>query len=412
MYRSSFFLPLWLILLVVGCAENSDPVASVDNPETQTASSIQPESSDEERAEQALIELKSNFKAKLEVLKSKVAGVQTEEQKNRILNEENPESAYARELQNLAIRFPKTESGYQAALESVSVSSGDMHDSAMQLLISKYANKLDYRKVIDSLHQEIPNQRVENWLRLMIEHAPDDDSKPRAMMGLVKFMDQIAAFRVGFEKNPRLMAKLSDEQQEYLRTGIDEKKKEELVGLLNTVADQYPKGRYERGRSFGEAAEAYLYEFANLEIGMIAPDIVGQDLDGIEFKLSDYRGKVIMLDFWGHWCGPCRQMYPQEREMVEQLAKAPFVLLGMNSDHSREFAQEAVEKEGLSWRHFWNGRKGTRGPIASKWNVQEWPTIFLIDGAGVIRYKGRGDELDSTLEKLLAEVGHQVSLDL
>ena len=57
----------------------------------------------------------------------------------------------------------------------------------------------------------------------------------------------------------------------------------------------------EEGSDLAEAVTGYLFELDNLQIGMIAPDIVAADLDGVEFKLSDYRGKIVMLDFWGDW---------------------------------------------------------------------------------------------------------------
>jgi thiol-disulfide isomerase/thioredoxin len=53
------------------------------------------------------------------------------------------------------------------------------------------------------------------------------------------------------------------------------------------------------------------------------PDLAGEDLDGVAFKLSDYRGKVVLLDFWAHWCGHCMEVVPHERSMVERLAGKP-----------------------------------------------------------------------------------------
>ena len=118
-----------------------------------------------------------------------------------------------------------------------------------------------------------------------------------------------------------------------------------------------------------------------------------------------------MLDFWGHWCPPCRAMYPQERELVKALADKPFVLIGVNSDRNQEVVKEAVRNEGLSWRHFWNGPKGRVGPISEKWNVEGWPTVYLIDAEGVIRYKQvQGEAVEKGIEKLLGEMEVEVSL--
>ncbi|MBL8889531.1 MAG: hypothetical protein JNL67_06100 [Planctomycetaceae bacterium] len=104
-------------------------------------------------------------------------------------------------------------------------------------------------------------------------------------------------------------------------------------------------------------------------------------------------------------------MYPHERSLVSQLADKPFALLGVNSDPELERIREIVKEKNLNWRSFWNGTDGTRGPISTQWNVTGWPTIYVLDQEGVIRYKNpRGAALDEAITKLLAEMGHSVQL--
>ena len=104
-------------------------------------------------------------------------------------------------------------------------------------------------------------------------------------------------------------------------------------------------------------------------------------------------------------------MYPHERSLVKQLADQPFALIGVNSDKELETAQAAVADNNLNWRSFWNGPEGTGGPIAREWRVQSWPTIYLLDAEGRIRYKNvRGEKLNQAIAALLAEMGHQVDL--
>jgi len=78
---------------------------------------------------------------------------------------------------------------------------------------------------------------------------------------------------------------------------------------------------------------------------------------------------------------------PHERSLVKRLEGKPFALLGINSDKDRQELQKVIAKEGITWRTWWDGGS-TQGPIATKWNVQGWPTLYLLDGKGVIRYKG------------------------
>ena len=87
------------------------------------------------------------------------------------------------------------------------------------------------------------------------------------------------------------------------------------------------------------------------------------------------------------------------------------MLLGVNSDEDIETARKYVKKKDINWRSFWAGEDGTRGPIPIKWNISTWPSSFVIDAKGVIRYKNiRGDELDDAITKLLAEAGHEVEI--
>jgi len=98
-------------------------------------------------------------------------------------------------------------------------------------------------------------------------------------------------------------------------------------------------------------------------------------------------------------------MYPHERSLVKRLAGKPFVLLGINSDNNRETLKTVLEEEEITWRSWWDGGS-TGGPIATQWNVSGWPTIYVLDHTGTIRYKGvRGESMDDAVDTLLAELG-------
>jgi hypothetical protein len=100
-------------------------------------------------------------------------------------------------------------------------------------------------------------------------------------------------------------------------------------------------------------------------------------------------------------------MYPHERSLVKRLEGKPFALVGVNSDQDTAELKKAMEKENITWRSFFDGGK-IGGPIASRWAVQGWPTLFLIDHKGVIRKKWEGSPqpaelLDEEIEKLIKE---------
>ena len=100
-------------------------------------------------------------------------------------------------------------------------------------------------------------------------------------------------------------------------------------------------------------------------------------------------------------------MFPHERSLVQRLAGEPFALIGVNSDRDRDQIAQRSAKEDVTWRSFWNGPTGTKGPISAEWNVHGWPTLVVIDHKGVIRHKWAGspgeEKLDAAIDRLVAE---------
>jgi hypothetical protein len=98
-------------------------------------------------------------------------------------------------------------------------------------------------------------------------------------------------------------------------------------------------------------------------------------------------------------------MYPDERSLVKRLEGKPFALVGVNSDTDKEKLKKRMAEERISWRSFWNGPKGTEGPISRAWNVHGWPTIYVLDHHGVIRFKRiRHEHVDKAVDQLLRNV--------
>lgn len=96
-------------------------------------------------------------------------------------------------------------------------------------------------------------------------------------------------------------------------------------------------------------------------------------------------------------------MIPHERELVERLKNEPFALLGINSDGDAATVKKVLEKHKITWRQAIDG--STDGPWATKWGVNGWPTIYVLDAKGVVREKGvRGKQMDKAVDKLLAEL--------
>ncbi len=188
------------------------------------------------------------------------------------------------------------------------------------------------------------------------------------------------------------------------------------------------QNRFERGRTtdaqratvaarFDRIAAAHPAEKAfvdrrkwmavSLGVGRPVPNITGKDFDGVTFSLSEYLGKVIYLVFTGEWCGPCRSEYPYQRLMLELYKDRPFAILGVNSDEKLETARQGKIDNRLPGRSWWDGheKESTKGPIATAWGVTGWPTIYVIDAKGTIRFAGvRHEDSLKAVAQLMSEI--------
>jgi|SRR6516162_9062394 hypothetical protein len=102
-------------------------------------------------------------------------------------------------------------------------------------------------------------------------------------------------------------------------------------------------------------------------------------------------------------------MYPHERSLVKKFEGKPFVLLGVNSDEDRKELKEVLKNENITWRSWFDGSTG--GPIATEWNLNGWPTLYLLDARGVIQLKTEGSGLpkgfDEQIERLVKEAAEK-----
>lgn len=167
------------------------------------------------------------------------------------------------------------------------------------------------------------------------------------------------------------------------------------------------------GYTFGEFAKAKLEALRHpVLVGKPAPEIEGKDIEGKKFKLSDYRGKIVLLVFWWDWeLGQSTlpdSYFDDERSLVKRLAGKPFILIGVNKDVNRDELKKVMIKEKLSWSSFLDGGGTFGGPICTRWDVGGGSARFLIDAKGVIRHKHLGypnrKALHEEIDRLVAEV--------
>ena len=173
----------------------------------------------------------------------------------------------------------------------------------------------------------------------------------------------------------------------------------EVVALLDRCIDEFGSVRL-RGQPIKDLATPTRNEWKYLGIGCVAQNISGNDLQGQKFELTEFRGKVVFLDFWADWCPYCREMYPHSRKLLEDLKDQPFVILGVNGDQ-KDRALHAVSQGNVTWRSWHDGQAGE---IVKAWNLESWPTTYLLDRKGRIRHKNlRGPDLEKAIRELINE---------
>jgi RNA polymerase sigma factor (sigma-70 family) len=175
------------------------------------------------------------------------------------------------------------------------------------------------------------------------------------------------------------------------------------------VVREYAEIPGPRDRTLGEEARAELNEIRNLVPGKPAPEVTGSDIDGHPMTLSDHRGRVVLLVFWGSEFGSSRAMGPFQRALEARMQGRPFILLGVHAGTDKDRLRALIKEAGITWPAWWDGSGGrarSLGPIRRQFNVHSWPTYYLIDHRGVIRHKFNGGadpaRLDAAIDALVA----------
>lgn len=140
---------------------------------------------------------------------------------------------------------------------------------------------------------------------------------------------------------------------------------------------------------------------AALAVGSKFPDFNEKDLNGKPLSLADYKGKVLLVDFWATWCGPCRAELPNVLETYSKYQSKGFDVLGISLDEDKDKLQEFIESKKMPWRQYFDG-KGWETKLSQAYGIRGIPATFLLDGEGKIIAKNlRGEALGTAVAKAL-----------
>jgi peroxiredoxin len=211
---------------------------------------------------------------------------------------------------------------------------------------------------------------------------------------MAKMSDGQATVFAEFEKGVRVL------QNEF-------PKRPEVFDMLLAVASQSDP---EKGRKIAEEVVASTVAPDELKDG--AKDLLKKlerigkpleikfkDLTGKEVDLQKMRGKVVLIDFWATWCGPCVAELPKVKAAYEKLHAKGFEIIGISFDREKDKLEKFVAKEKIPWTQFFD----SEGTLGEKYGIASIPTMWLVDQKGLLRDVNAREGLDEKVEKLLGE---------
>ena len=311
-----------------------------------------------------------------------------------------PLATFSHRFLAVAERDPEGPDAVEALMMTLRTSHGpkeggvlETRGKAFKILHDYYATKPSIKKFLPTLFS-IDQEDSKALVADVIARNPDRTVQAAAYKELIANAEGLAGRAETLKKDPKVRATVERQSgkayvAEMIATG--EKAKLELNGLRKTLREKFSD------------------VVSDLSIGNAAPEVSIQTVDGKELRLSALRGKVVVLDVWTTWCGPCKAMIPHSRTLVERLKGKPFTLVSISADEKKETLTDFLAKNNMPWTQCW---VGVESKFAEDWDIRHYPTIYVIDANGVIRDKGveeRGDdantdaELDKAVNALLGE---------
>lgn len=268
-----------------------------------------------------------------------------------------------------------------------------------------FKGKLNSSAQQSSLHTRDYSDRLSFWLeneKISIVAAKGKFREAAIKGGNIqKQYDEYTAFCKGYEDN-------QEREKEYIRTYPKSFISAYILNVYSsswgkqTITDLYSGLDADvQNNYYGKQVKEFIELNRNIKIGEPFVDFSQMDVSGKMVSLSDFKGKLILLDFWGSWCGPCRESNPELVMLYAKYKEKGFEIFGVAADTRKDWWLKAIKEDGLTWINV-SDLRGDKNRAALMYGVTGYPTNYLIDRNGIIISKNlSGKELKDKVDELL-----------
>jgi len=285
-----------VLFAAFAAAHGGAPQAKTEPPKQQ------PPQSPAAEQYQALLK---EYNAALQDYSKAIQAAQTDDERQKVFEQKYPQpQKYAPRFLKLAQDFPKDPAAVDALVwVATRAGSGPEVAQALEILARDHVASDKIGQVCASLVYATSAQ-AEPFLKDVLAKNPDRGVRGQAALALGQYLKRQAETVRGLKEDPtrqpRLAAQYGADRVTQMMGQDPDAILKEAEKLFEGIAKDYADVKV-FNRPLGPTAEGELFELRHLSVGQVAPEIEAEDIDGVKFKLSDYRGKVVMLDFWGHW---------------------------------------------------------------------------------------------------------------